>query len=147
MKASVAGPDGKDTLVHMGSYGVGVSRLVGAVIEASHDDAGIIWPEACAPFGAAVLNLRVGDEKTDAASETAYKALQAAGLDPIYDDTSERPGAKFSTAEIIGVPYQIIIGPKGLDKGVVEFKVRKTGEKIELSLEAAINRLTEGAAG
>ena len=146
MKASVTGPDGQETPVHMGSYGVGVSRLVGAVIEASHDEAGIIWPAACAPFGVAVLNLRVGDEKTDAASEAAYAALAKAGLDPLYDDTAERPGAKFSTSELIGVPFQIVIGPKGLEKGVVEVRERATGTKEEMSLDAALNRLTGAAA-
>jgi len=142
MKANVQGPDGQEKPVHMGSYGIGVSRLVGGVIEASHDEAGIIWPESIAPFDVAVVNLKAGDSKTDAASEQAYAALTAAGRDPLYDDTDARPGAKFSTMDLIGAPYQLIIGPKGLDKGLVEIKTRKTGAREELSLDAAINKLS-----
>jgi prolyl-tRNA synthetase len=140
-KASVTGPDGVERLVHMGSYGVGVSRLVAAIIEASHDEAGIIWPESVAPFDVAVVNLKQGDSKCDAAALQAYGELQKAGFDPLYDDTEERPGAKFATLELIGVPTQVVIGPKGLEKGVVELKSRKTGAKEELSLEAALNKL------
>ena len=145
MKALVQDRDGKPQPVHMGSYGVGVSRLLGAIIEAHHDEKGVIWPESVAPFGAGILNLRAGDEAADAACEDAYAKLSAAGLDPLYDDTSERPGGKFATADLIGLPYQIIIGPRGLKEGKVELKVRRTGETHELSPEDAINRLTEGA--
>ncbi len=141
MKAHVTGPDGKDAPVHMGSYGVGVSRLVAAIIEASHDDAGIIWPDVVAPFGAAVLNLRAGHAACDAACEQAYKALSDAGLDPLYDDRDERPGAKFAATDLVGIPKQLIIGPKGLADGVVELKIRGTGERQTLPLDAALKAI------
>jgi prolyl-tRNA synthetase len=146
MKANVAGPDGKDTPVHMGSYGVGVSRLLGAIIEASHDEGGIIWPEAVAPFQVGVLNLRVGDEAVDAACEKVVAALEAAGKDVLYDDTDNRPGGKFATADLIGLPWQVIIGPKSLAEGNVELKNRATGERSVVALEAAIAQLTQAAA-
>ncbi|MBP7704883.1 MAG: proline--tRNA ligase [Caulobacter sp.] len=146
MKANVAGPDGKDTPVHMGSYGVGVSRLLGAIIEASHDEGGIIWPEAVAPFQVGVLNLRVGDEAVDAACEKVVAALEAAGKDVLYDDTDNRPGGKFATADLIGLPWQVIIGPKSLAEGNVELKNRATGERSVVALEAAIAQLIQAAA-
>ena len=142
MKAFVAGPDGRDTPVHMGSYGVGVSRLLGAIIEASHDAAGIIWPDAVAPFDVSVINLRPSDAAVSAACEDAVGKLEAAGKAVLYDDTDERPGGKFATADLIGVPWQLTIGPKGLADGVVELKRRATGEKESLSLESALARLT-----
>ncbi|GLK52368.1 proline--tRNA ligase [Maricaulis virginensis] len=145
MKALVTHPDGKERAVHMGSYGVGVSRLLGAIIEAHHDEKGCIWPEEVAPFGVGILNLRAGDGEADAACEDAYGKLTAAGLDPLYDDTSERPGGKFATADLIGLPYQLVIGPRGLKEGKVELKVRRTGETHELSPEDAVNRLAERA--
>jgi prolyl-tRNA synthetase len=141
MKAAVSGPDGVDRPVQMGSYGVGVSRLVGALIEASHDDAGIIWPDSVAPFGVAILSLRPGDAKVDAACEQAYRALTASGKSPLLDDTDERPGGKFATADLIGLPWQLIIGPRGLADGVVELKRRATGERQTLSLEAALDAI------
>ncbi|WP_181706870.1 proline--tRNA ligase [Chthonobacter rhizosphaerae] len=143
MGAKVAGPDGVERPVHMGSYGVGVSRLLGAIIEASHDDAGIIWPDSVAPFGVGILNLKPGDAAVDAACESAYATLAAAGRDPLYDDTDQRPGAKFATADLIGLPWQIVVGPKGLAEGVVELKRRATGEKQSVSLESALARVTE----
>ncbi|MBA3999194.1 proline--tRNA ligase [Brevundimonas sp.] len=142
MKAIVAGPDGKDVPVHMGSYGVGVSRLIGAIIEASHDDAGIIWPEAVAPFDVGVINLRPNDEAVSAACEDAWAKLKAAGKTVLYDDRDDRPGGKFATADLIGLPWQLIIGPKGLADGVVELKRRATGERETLPLDAAIQKLT-----
>ena len=142
MKAFVAGPDGRDAPVHMGSYGVGVSRLLGAIIEASHDDAGIIWPDAVAPFDVVVINLRAGDDAVSAACEDAVARLEAAGKDVLYDDTDERPGGKFATADLIGVPWQLTIGPKGLADGVVELKRRATGEKVSVPLDEAMARLT-----
>lgn len=145
MKAVVAGPDGVERPVHMGSYGVGVSRLLGAIIEASHDDNGIIWPESVAPFGVAVINLRPGDEAVDTACQQAYDHLAAAGKEPLLDDTSERVGAKFATMDLIGVPWQLIIGPKGLASGEVEIKNRATGERQSLSLDAALNLLSAKA--
>ena len=142
MKALVTGPDGKDVPAQMGSYGVGVSRLVAAIIEASHDDAGIIWPASVAPFGAAVLNLRAGDAGCDAACETAYATLTAAGLDPLYDDRDDRPGAKFAAADLVGIPWQLIVGPKGVAEGVVELKTRATGERQTIPLDAALKAIT-----
>jgi prolyl-tRNA synthetase len=140
MKALVTGPDGKDVPVEGGSYGIGVSRLVGAIIEASHDDAGIVWPEPVAPFDISLINLKSGDAKTDAACEELYGKLTAAGRDVLYDDTNERPGAKFATHDLIGIPWQVIVGPRGLEKGMIEVKSRATGAREELSLEAAANR-------
>jgi prolyl-tRNA synthetase len=141
MRALVTGPDGKDTPVQMGSYGVGVSRLAAAIIEASHDEAGIIWPEAVAPFGAAVVNLRPGDAACDEVSEAAYRMLTEACRDPLLDDTDQRPGAKFAAMDLVGVPWQLIVGPKGVAEGVVELKNRKTGERQSLSLDAAAKAL------
>ncbi|WP_433951251.1 proline--tRNA ligase [Brevundimonas bullata] len=143
MKAKVAGPDGQDTEVHMGSYGVGVSRLMGAIIEASHDAGGIIWPNSVAPFDVVVINLRANDEAVSAACEEAVAKLEALGKDVLYDDTDERPGGKFATADLIGVPWQLTIGPKGLADGVVELKRRATGEKQTLPLDAALELLTQ----
>ena len=145
MKAVVSYPDGQERPVHMGSYGVGVSRLLGAVIEAYHDDQGCIWPESLAPFDVGVINLKAGNEETDAAAQEAYNRLIQAGKDPLLDDTKERPGGKFATAELIGLPYQLVIGPKGLKEGKAEVRIRASGVKHELSLEDAINRLCEGA--
>jgi prolyl-tRNA synthetase len=141
MKAMVTGPDGKDAPIHGGSYGVGVSRLVGGIIEASHDEAGIIWPDAVAPFGVAVVNLRVGDAACDAVAEQAYAALTAAGKEPLYDDRDERPGAKFASLDLVGIPWQLIVGPKGVAEGVVEIKRRATGERQTLTLEAALKAI------
>jgi prolyl-tRNA synthetase len=141
MKAVVAGPDGAERAARMGSYGVGVSRLVGALIEASHDDAGIIWPDAVAPFGVGIVNLRSGDEAVDQPCEAAYDALTQAGREPLYDDTDERPGGKFATMDLIGLPWQLIIGPKGVAEGKVELKRRATGERQSLPLDEALRVL------
>jgi len=138
MGAKVAGPDGTDRFVQMGSYGVGVSRLVAAIIEASHDEAGIIWPQSVAPFGAAVVNLRVGDAAVDDVAEQAYRALSAAGMEPLLDDRDERPGAKFAALDLVGVPWQLIVGPKGVAEGVVEIKRRASGERQTLPLDQAV---------
>jgi prolyl-tRNA synthetase len=143
MKAVVTGPDGAEVAPQGGSYGVGVSRLVGAIIEASHDEAGIIWPDPVAPFGAAVVNLRVGDAAVDAVCERAYAALTAMGKEPLLDDTDERPGAKFATMDLIGLPWQLIVGPRGVADGVVELKRRATGERQTLPLEQAL-KVIEG---
>jgi prolyl-tRNA synthetase len=144
MKAVVAGPDGTERPVHMGSYGIGPSRLVAAVIEASHDDAGIIWPQAVAPFDASILNLRPGDSGCDAACEKLDRALAAKGKEALVDDTEERPGAKFATADLIGLPWQIIVGPKGLGQGQVEVKRRATGERSSVPIEDAIRMVAGG---
>ncbi len=141
MKALVTGPDGVERAVHMGSYGIGPSRLVAAIIEACHDDAGIQWPEPVAPFRAIVLNLKQGDVATDAASEYLYRSLNARGLDVLYHDLDERPGSKFATADLIGVPWQILVGPKGLAAGKIELKRRADGAREQLAPDAAIDRL------
>jgi prolyl-tRNA synthetase len=141
MGLKIQGPDGSEVIPEMGSYGIGVSRLVGAIIEASHDDAGIIWPEAVAPYRVGLINMRADDEKCAAAADGFYAKLQAAGVEVLYDDRDERGGAKFATMDLIGLPWQVVIGPKGLEKGVVELKSRTTGEKEELSLESALARL------
>ncbi|MBP8230895.1 MAG: proline--tRNA ligase [Rhizorhabdus sp.] len=142
MGLSVQGPDGSPVTPQMGSYGIGVSRLMGAIIEASHDDAGIVWPEAVAPYRVGLINMRADDARCSAASDDLYAKLQAAGVDTLYDDRDERGGAKFATMDLIGLPWQIIIGPKGLDKGVVELKRRATGERVELSVEDALAKVT-----
>jgi len=142
MNAKVAGPDGEDRLLEMGSYGVGVSRLVGAIIEASHDDAGIIWPESVAPYRVGIISLKADDPKTRETCESLYRNLANAGVEVLYDDTEERAGAKFSTFDLIGLPWQIIVGPRGLANGEVEIKNRKTGERQNLSPEAALNKFT-----
>ena len=141
MKAVVAGPDGVERPIHGGSYGVGVSRLVAAIIEASHDDAGIKWPEAVAPFKVAILNLKQGAADTDAAAEQLYRALSAKGVEVLYDDLDQRPGAKFATADLIGIPWQVLIGPKGLAEGKVEVKKRADGSRELMSPADAIERL------
>ena len=141
MNAKVTGPDGADITVEMGSYGIGVSRLVGAIIEASHDDAGIIWPEAVAPFNVGLINLRANKAACVTACDDLYAKLQNAGIDALYDDTDESAGAKFATCDLIGLPWQLVVGPRGLESGVVELKNRRSGEKQELSPDAALNRI------
>ncbi len=141
MGAKVQGPDGKEHAVQMGSYGIGPSRLVPAIIEASHDEAGIIWPESVAPFDVVVINMKPGDAACDAACEKIYAALGNAGKDVLYDDRDERAGAKFATADLIGVPWQVIAGPRAVAGGEVELKNRRSGERMTLSIDAAINRL------
>ncbi|MGY6627833.1 MAG: proline--tRNA ligase [Oceanicaulis sp.] len=145
MKAFVTHPDGQDRAVHMGSYGVGVSRLMGAIIEAHHDEAGIVWPDAVAPFGAGIINLKAGDPDTDAACAQAYDALSLAGLDPLLDDTGDRPGAKFASMDLIGLPWQLVIGPRGVKEGKAELKRRATGERVEMSLQDAVARIVEAS--
>ncbi len=139
--ASVTTSQGEQVDVQMGSYGVGVSRLAGGIIEACHDENGIVWPEAVAPFKVALINLRQGDEGTDGVCEDLYAKFQAAGVEVIYDDREERAGVKFSDMDLIGIPWQIIVGPKGVKGGFVEMKNRKTGEREELSAEAALAKL------
>ena len=138
MNTTIAGPDGKQVYPEMGSYGIGISRLVGAVIEASHDDAGIIWPDSIAPFKAAILNLKVGDAACDAMCEQLYAALQGNAL---YDDRTDRAGAKFADADLMGHPWQIVVGPRGAASGKVELKRRATGERLELPPEEALRRI------
>jgi prolyl-tRNA synthetase len=141
MGMSVQGPDGQPVVPQMGSYGIGVSRLMGAIIEAGHDEAGIIWPEAVAPYKVGLINMRADDARCSTAADDVYAKLQAAGVETLYDDRDERGGAKFATMDLIGLPWQIVIGPKGLDKGVVELKRRATGEKVELSIEDVLAKV------
>ena len=141
MGARVQGPDGDLVTVEMGSYGIGVSRLVGAIIEASHDDAGIVWPQAVAPFDVGLVNLKAGDADTDAACDDIYEKLQAARLEVLYDDTDDRAGAKFAAMDLIGLPWQLIVGPKGLKAGEIELKERATGDRHSLTFDAALNML------
>lgn len=142
MKAIVNGPDGKEVPVHMGSYGIGPSRVVAALIEAGHDEAGIIWPDAVAPFRVGLANLKVGDGATDEACARIYRALTAAGIDVLYDDRDERPGAKFATMDLIGLPDQVIVGPKSLGEGKVEMKNRRTGARELMSIDDCLAKLT-----
>jgi prolyl-tRNA synthetase len=141
MGARVSGPNGVEREVHMGSYGVGVSRLVGAIIEASHDDAGIIWPEPVAPFHVGLVNLKAGDQATDIACEGLYERLTKAGISVLYDDSDGRAGAKFATMDLIGLPWQLIVGPRGLERGEVELKRRVDGSRETMSADTAVNRL------
>jgi prolyl-tRNA synthetase len=146
MGCKVQGPDGGLVTVQMGSYGIGVSRLVGAIIEASHDDAGIIWPAAVAPFDVGLINIKSGNAETDKVSDDLYAKLQAAGLSVVYDDRDDRPGAKFAAIDLIGLPWQLIVGPKGIKAGEVELKERATGARHSLSFDAALHRLAISAA-
>ena len=145
MKALVQTQNGETVPAQMGSYGIGVSRLVAAIVEASHDEAGIIWPEPVAPFGVGLINLKPGDAEADSVCASLYEKLTAAGREPLYDDTDERPGGKFARMDLIGLPWQLIVGPRGLKEGVVELKHRRTGERQEVSPDSALARLTEGA--
>lgn len=141
LNCKVQGPDGAPIALQMGSYGVGVSRLVGGIIEACHDEKGIVWPVPVAPYEVGLVNLKAGDSATDAACEMLYERLTNAGIDVLYDDTGERAGAKFATMELIGLPYQLVVGPKGAAAGIAECKNRKTGDKQELALESAAETL------
>ena len=141
MGASVQDAEGKKVPVHMGSHGIGVSRLVGAIIEANHDDKGIIWPEGVTPFHCGIVNLKQGDDEADRACENLYKKLTMAGLDPLYDDRNERAGGKFATMDLIGLPWRITVGPRGLKNGVVELTSRKTGLSEEMSPEDAVEKV------
>ncbi len=141
LKAVVTGPDGKDVPVHMGSYGIGPSRLLAAIIEASHDENGIIWPKSVAPFDVGLINMKPGDAACDAACDDLYRQLQAAGLDVLYDDQDTRAGAKFASMDLIGLPLQVIVGPRGAKAGEAEVKVRATGERDTLSLTAVVERV------
>jgi prolyl-tRNA synthetase len=136
----VQGPDGKKIAVQSGSYGIGVSRLVGGIIEASHDKDGIIWPEAVAPFQVGLINLKVGDAEADTACEKIYKALGAKGVEILYDDRNQPGGAKFASMDLIGLPWQVIIGPRGLKDGIAEVKNRKTGERENVALDQVVAR-------
>ena len=137
----VQGADGKKVTVQSGSYGIGVSRLVGGIIEASHDDAGIIWPESVAPFHVGLINIKVGDAAADAECLRIYNALQARGVEVLYDDKDGGAGGKFAAMDLIGLPWQIIIGPRGLKDGIAEVKNRKTGARENVALDQVVGRL------
>jgi len=137
----VQNEEGQRVPLHMGSHGIGVSRLLGAIIEASHDDNGIIWPEGVTPFHCGIVNLKQGDEEADGACDALYDSLTALGLDPLYDDRKERAGGKFATMDLIGLPWRITVGPRGLKNGVVEVTSRRTGESEEMSPEQAIAKI------
>ncbi len=141
MGATVQGPDGKPVPVHMGSHGIGVSRLAGALIEASHDEKGIVWPEGVTPFHCGIVNLRQGDTDCDAACAQIEAGLIARGLDPLYHDRDERAGAKFATMDLIGLPWRITAGPRGVKEGKVELTSRRSGESEEMTVAAAIDRV------
>ncbi|MGB5085311.1 MAG: proline--tRNA ligase [Methylocystis silviterrae] len=141
MRAVVNGPDGKEVVVQMGSYGIGPSRLAAAIIEAGHDDNGVIWPESVAPFHVGVADLKVGDPATGKVCADLVAQLENAGLDVLHDDRDERPGAKFATLDLIGLPWQVLVGPKGLAEGRVEVKQRRTGERELLAPQDAVTRI------
>jgi prolyl-tRNA synthetase len=141
MGCEVQGPDGKKVTLQSGSYGIGVSRLVGGIIEASHDKDGIIWPEAVAPYKVGLINIKSGDAEADAAAEKIYKALQAKGVEVLYDDRQQPGGAKFATMDLIGLPWQLIIGPRGLKDGIAEVKNRKTGARENVALDQVVAKL------
>jgi prolyl-tRNA synthetase len=142
MGLSVQTKDGSQVHPQMGSYGIGVSRLMGAIIEASHDERGIVWPDGVAPFQVGLINMRADDGNVTSAADEIYGRLREAGVDTLYDDRDERGGAKFATMDLIGLPWQLIVGPKGLERGVVELKRRSGGDREELSIESALARLT-----
>ena len=141
LNAFVAGPGGEQVPVEMGSYGIGVSRLVGAIIEASHDDGGIIWPESVAPFKVGLINLKPGDSQSDRVCGELYAGLERVGASVLYDDRDGRAGAKFADMDLIGLPWQVVVGPRGLERGMVELKRRQSGEREELSIESVLSRL------
>ncbi|MEE3359618.1 MAG: proline--tRNA ligase [Pseudomonadota bacterium] len=143
MNATVVDNEGNKVPVHMGSHGIGVSRLLGAIIEASHDENGIIWPEGVTPFHCGIVNLKQGDAEADAACDALYKSLTALGLEPLYDDRNERAGGKFATMDLIGLPWRITVGPRGLKNGVVELTSRRTGESEELPPEQAVEKIAQ----
>jgi prolyl-tRNA synthetase len=145
MGAKVTGPDGKDHFVSGGSYGIGPSRLVAAIIEASHDENGIVWPESVAPFDVVLINMKPGDAACDALCEKLETAYEKAGSEVLYDDTDSRAGAKFATADLIGVPWQVIVGPRGAADGTVEVKNRGTGEREVKTIDKLLSTLENGA--
>lgn len=143
MNLEVAGPNGESIIPEMGSYGIGVSRLVGAIIEASHDENGIIWPESVAPFQVGLINVKAGDEKLDSVASDFYQKLHNQGTEVLYDDRAERPGVKFSNMDLIGLPWQVIIGNKTAEHGTVEVKNRRTGERSDISIEECLNKVAK----
>ena len=145
MQTAVTGADGNDHLIHGGCYGVGVSRLIGAIIEACHDERGIVWPDSVAPFHVGLVNLQQGDEQTDMACDALYTELKRAGVEVLYDDTTERAGGKFANMDLIGLPWQLVVGPRDLKQGLVELKRRATGERETLPIDTALAKLLKDA--
>jgi prolyl-tRNA synthetase len=143
MGMQVQAKDGSLVTPLMGSYGVGVSRLMGAIIEANHDANGIIWPEAVAPFDIGLINLRPDDVACAAAAHDLQAKLEAAGRSVLHDDRDARGGEKFATMDLIGLPWAVTIGPKGVAAGTVEVKRRATGEKQEVSIESLVAGLAK----
>ena len=143
LDCKVMGPNGDSITLEMGSYGIGVGRLVAAIIEASHDENGIIWPKAVAPFHVGLLNLKVGDATTDKMCQHLYDLLGAQGIEVLYDDRDERAGAKFADMDLIGLPIQVVVGPKGAASNEIEIKVRKTGERLTLDMERGVKWIIE----
>lgn len=143
MGANIVTDTGDRVPVHMGSHGIGVSRLVGAIIETSHDDNGIIWPEGVTPFHCGIVNLKQGDPETDVVCEALYSGMTALGLEPLYDDRMERAGGKFATMDLVGLPWRITVGPRGLKNGVIELTSRRTGESEEMPVENALERVSQ----
>ena len=142
MGLKVSGKDGSNVTPMMGSYGIGVSRLVGAIIEASHDEKGIVWPEAVAPFKVGLVTMRGDDEASVAVADELYRQLTAAGVETLYDDRDERGGVKLGGMDLMGLPWQLVVGPRGIAAGTVELKDRRTGEKFEIPIDAAVARLS-----
>ena len=139
--AYVMGLDGKQVPVEMGSYGIGISRLVAAIIEAHHDENGIKWPMSVAPFKVGLLNLNIKNEGCKRLCDDLYEKLLNNGVEVLYDDRDLGPGAKFADMDLIGLPWQIIVGPRSVSSGYCELKNRKTGEKLELSFEDALRKV------
>ncbi len=143
MEAAVQDESGASHPIVMGSYGIGVERLMAAVVESSHDERGIAWPVAVAPYEVVITTLRADDEAVGAAGESIYQALIEAGVDVIYDDRVERPGVKFADAELVGIPLRITIGPKGLDAGEVELTVRAGLETRSVSVDRVVSEVVD----
>lgn len=142
MKAFSKTAAGNDAPIMMGSYGIGISRLVGAIIEASHDQAGIVWPQPVAPFQVGLINLRADNSACVQAAENIYEQLIKKGIEVLYDDRDERAGTKFSDMELIGLPHVVTVGPRALEKGMIELKHRATGTSTELPIETIINHFS-----
>ena len=143
MDATVTLADGSKKLVEMGSHGIGVSRLVGALIEAHHDEDGIVWPKAVTPFHVGIVNLKQGDTEIDKVCEQIYAGITAAGLDPLYDDREERAGAKFATMDLIGIPLRVTVGPRGIREGMIEVRCRSTRTVKELPINSVVEYCIE----
>ncbi|MCG7546774.1 proline--tRNA ligase [Pseudoalteromonas sp. Of7M-16] len=144
MNAGVLGESGKNQVMTMGCYGIGVSRIVAAAIEQNHDKFGIKWPQALAPFDIAIvpMNMHKSHRIPDIA-EKFYADLKAAGLDVLFDDRKERPGVMFNDMELVGVPFTLVIGERNLDNNQVELKNRRTGEKVMLDIDSAVAEITK----